>query len=50
MGYIRKGQLTTDGEWRKHLRKWGKRVFHKRERRAWTRQSRKEAAERRQGD
>ena len=32
MGYKRKGQLTTDVEWHKHLRKIGKRFFWKKER------------------
>ena len=32
MGNKRKGQLTTDSEWRKHLRKIGKRIFWKGER------------------
>ena len=32
MGNKRKGQLTTDGEWHKHLRKIGKRFFWKGER------------------
>lgn len=27
------GMLTTSGEWARHLRKWGKRVFWKAERR-----------------
>ena len=30
----RKGFLTVSGEWAKHLRKWGKRVFWKGERKA----------------
>ena len=32
MSNKRKGQLTTDSEWRKHLRKIGKRFFWKGER------------------
>ena len=32
MSNKRKGQLTTDPEWRKHLRKIGKRFFWKGER------------------
>ncbi|WP_156125377.1 hypothetical protein [Cellulophaga sp. Hel_I_12] len=32
MGNKRKGQLTTDSEWHKHLRKIGKRFFWKGER------------------
>jgi hypothetical protein len=28
----KKGLLTASGEWAKHLRKWGKRVFWKGER------------------
>ncbi len=32
MGYKRKGQLTSDAEWHKHLRKIGKRFFWKGER------------------
>ncbi|WP_417291570.1 hypothetical protein [Corallibacter sp.] len=32
MGNKRKGQLTTDIEWHKHLRKIGKRFFWKGER------------------
>lgn len=34
MGHKKKGQLTTNGEWQKHLRKVGKRFFWKGERRA----------------
>ncbi|QCE39912.1 hypothetical protein [Psychroserpens sp. NJDZ02] len=34
MGNKRKGQLTTDSEWHKHLRKIGKRFFWKGERNA----------------
>ncbi len=34
MGHKRKGQLTTDIEWHKHLRKIGKRFFWKGERNA----------------
>ncbi|PKH51898.1 hypothetical protein CXF68_14915 [Tenacibaculum sp. Bg11-29] len=34
MGYKQKGQLTTDIEWHKHLRKIGKRFFWKGERNA----------------
>ncbi len=34
MSHKRKGQLTLDPEWRKHLRKYSKRVFWKGERRA----------------
>lgn len=34
MSNKRKGQLTTDNEWRKHLRKFGKRFFWKGERKA----------------
>jgi hypothetical protein len=30
----KKGILTLDGEWRKHLRPWFKRRFWKRERKA----------------
>ena len=36
MGHKRKGQLTTDKEWHKHLRKIGKRFFWKKERLAET--------------
>lgn len=32
MSTKKKGQLTTDGEWHKHLKKIGKRFFWKRER------------------
>ena len=32
MSNKRKGQLTTDSEWRKHLRKIGKRSFWQKER------------------
>ncbi|MDR6967599.1 hypothetical protein J2X31_001611 [Flavobacterium arsenatis] len=32
MSTKKKGQLTTDSEWRKHLRKIGKRFFWKSER------------------
>jgi hypothetical protein len=34
MSTKKKGLLTTSGEWAKHLRKWGKRVFWKKERKA----------------
>jgi hypothetical protein len=34
MSNKRKGQLTSDSEWRKHLRKVGKRFFWKGERSA----------------
>jgi len=34
MSHKKKGQLTADGEWRKHLRKIGKRFFWKKERKA----------------
>ena len=34
MGHKRKGQLTTDIEWHKHIRKIGKRFFWKGERKA----------------
>jgi len=34
MGNKKKGQLTTDGEWHKHLRSYLKRKFWKRERNA----------------
>ncbi|MGJ8745860.1 hypothetical protein [Polaribacter sp.] len=34
MSTKKKGTLTTDGEWRKHLRKFGKRFFWKAERKA----------------
>nr|WP_299169580.1 hypothetical protein [uncultured Allomuricauda sp.] len=34
MSHKRKGQLTTHGEWAKHLRKFGKRLFWKGERKA----------------
>jgi hypothetical protein len=34
----KKGLFTVSGEWAKHLRKWGKRVFWKGERKA-TKQS-----------
>ena len=34
MGNKRKGQLTSDSEWHKHLRKIGKRFFWKGERKA----------------
>lgn len=32
MSTKKKGLLTVSKEWAKHLRKWGKRVFWKRER------------------
>ena len=32
MAHKKKGMLTTDGEWAKHLRRIGKRMFWKRER------------------
>ena len=34
MAHKRKGQLTSTGEWAKHLRKVGKRFFWKAERKA----------------
>lgn len=34
MSTIKKGMLTKDGEWCKHLKKWGKRFFWKGERKA----------------
>ena len=34
MSYKRKGQLTSYGEWHKHLRKIGKRLFWKKERKS----------------
>lgn len=35
MATIKKGLLTKAHEWAKHLKKWGKRKFWKRERRAF---------------
>lgn len=29
----KKGLITVSDEWRKHLRKWGKKIFWKKERR-----------------
>ena len=34
MSYKRKGQLTSVSEWHKHLKKFGKRLFWKAERKA----------------
>ena len=34
MSHKKKGQLTTDGYWAKHLKKFGKRFFWKKERAA----------------
>jgi hypothetical protein len=34
MSHKKKGHLTTSGEWKKHLRPYGKREFHKGERAA----------------
>ena len=34
MSTKKKGLLTSDGDWVKHLRKWSKRLFWKGERRA----------------
>ena len=34
MGHKKKGQLSVDSEWHKHLRKFGKRFFWKKERKA----------------
>ena len=34
MSTVKKGMLTIDGEWMKHLRKTGKRFFWKGERKA----------------
>ena len=45
MATVKRGVLSLAGEWRKHLRPFGKRLFWKRERRAVKRVCRKEAAE-----
>jgi len=42
MSTKKKGILTADGEWRKHLRKFGKRFFWKKERKAAHQQVKKE--------
>ena len=42
MSTVKKGVLTIDGEWCKHLKKWGKRHFWKGERNAEKRLIRKE--------
>lgn len=34
MSHVRKNQLSTDHDWRQHLRPIGKRIFWKSERRA----------------
>jgi hypothetical protein len=34
MANVRKGQLAPAPEWAKHLKKWGKRLFWKRNRKA----------------
>lgn len=45
MATVKKGNLTSPGEWARHLR-WGKRAFWKGERQA----GKREAAERAGGD
>jgi hypothetical protein len=45
MSNKRKGQLTVDTEWRKHLRKIGKRFFWKKERLAQKKMISKELKE-----
>ena len=45
MSTVKKGLLTKDGEWRKHLKKWGKRFFWKGERKAGKKLIRKETNE-----
>ena len=42
MSTKKKGILSSDGEWRKHLRKFGKRFFWKNERKAEKKYIRKE--------
>jgi hypothetical protein len=34
MSTVKRGLITASGEWARHLRKWGKRLFWKGERRA----------------
>lgn len=34
MSTVKKGLLVKDGEWRKHLRRWGKKVFWRKHRAA----------------
>lgn len=43
MSTIKKGILTAPGEWAKHLRPWGKRLFWKGERKADKAQAKSEA-------
>ena len=42
MSTKKKGVLTSDSEWRKHLRKFGKRFFWKKERKEAQQQLKKE--------
>lgn len=44
MSHKHEHQITVSGEWAKHLRPWGKRVFWKAERRAQQEQAAREAA------
>lgn len=45
MSYKRKGQLTRYSEWHKHLRKIGKRIFWKKERKAQKKNINKSASD-----
>jgi hypothetical protein len=42
MSHKKKGQLTGYGEWHKHLRKIGKRLFWKKERKTQKQQTQKD--------
>jgi len=42
MSTVKKGHLAASGEWAKHLRPWGKRVFWKKHRQTERRQAEKE--------
>ena len=44
MSTVKKDVLTKSGEWAKHLRTWGKRLFWKKHRKAEQREARKESA------
>lgn len=44
MSTKRKGLLTTSGEWKRHLRRWGRRAFWRGERRAARRFASNEAS------
>ena len=49
MATVKKGQTVPAGEWWKHLRKFGRRFFWKRQRAAFKREAVKEFRRREQG-